>query len=388
GVVNSNGGVWRENRRAAISIMRDFGMGRNVMEEQVRGSIAEYIAFLESVEDKEHVDLRWPIQVMIANVINEVLFGYRYNYDDCQPLMDYVNGFSEMVDEMTDNFGVLLALIFPSIRNWPVIGAYTVGKIQATRIKVGDLKLNKYLRENVEKVLKDYKIEDEPTCFVHGYKQRMGQNEYLDDINLMGTCSDFFVAGMETTTTTLRWGMLILATNQEAQEKLRREILDVVESDRLPQMSDQPKMPYARACVLEVQRRANILQTNVLRVAVRDVEIRGQTIPAGAWVNADIHYLMANDPLFENPEEFCPERYLLEDGKTLRKDLVERTIPFSIGKRACAGEGIARVELFLGLTATFQHFRISACEGQEIDLDGPPSAILVPKEQKVRIQRV
>lgn len=33
---------------------------------------------------------------MVANVINDVLFGFRYKYDDCQPLMNYVNGFSKV----------------------------------------------------------------------------------------------------------------------------------------------------------------------------------------------------------------------------------------------------------------------------------------------------
>ncbi|GMS92996.1 hypothetical protein PENTCL1PPCAC_15172, partial [Pristionchus entomophagus] len=96
---------------------------------------------------------------------------------------------------------------------------------------------------------------------------------------------------------------------------------------------------------------------------------------------------MANDPLFENPEEFRPERYLHEDGKTLRKDLVEHTIPFSIGKRVCVGEGVARVELFLGLTTTIQKYRITPCEGAEIDLVPPPNAILLPKDQELCIKK-
>lgn len=35
GVINSNGDIWREQRRTAISILRDFGMGKNLMEELV-----------------------------------------------------------------------------------------------------------------------------------------------------------------------------------------------------------------------------------------------------------------------------------------------------------------------------------------------------------------
>lgn len=38
----------------------------------------------------------------------------------------------------------------------------------------------------------------------------------------------------------------------------------------------------------------------------------------------------------------------------IAQDLVERTIPFGIGKRQCAGEGLARTELFIGLTSLIQ----------------------------------
>ncbi|GMS92967.1 hypothetical protein PENTCL1PPCAC_15142, partial [Pristionchus entomophagus] len=216
--------------------------------------------------------------------------------------------------------------------------------------------INEYIVDNVERVLKEYHVEDEPTCFVHVYKQRMVQN------------ANTFLEPFE--------------------EKLRQEVHSVVGRDRLPSMADQPKMLYARACVLEVHRCANVLQTNVNRVAVRDVEIRGQIIPKDTWINADIHYLMANDPLFENPEVFRPERYIAEDGKSLRKDLVEITIPFSIGKRVCVGEGLARVEIFLGITATVQHFKISPRPGEIIDLEPQSGQLLLPKPQNLRILKV
>ncbi|GMS86475.1 hypothetical protein PENTCL1PPCAC_8650, partial [Pristionchus entomophagus] len=106
-------------------------------------------------------------------------------------------------------------------------------------------------------------------------------------------------------------------------------------------------------------------------------------------VNGDIHYLMANDPVFENPAEFRPERYIAADRTTLRKDLIERTLPFSLGKRVCAGEGLARVEIFMGLTATVQAYRILPREGADIDLESVMcSTFLHPKQQGLRIEKV
>ncbi|KAF8373884.1 hypothetical protein PRIPAC_80313 [Pristionchus pacificus] len=386
GVINSNGDNWREQRRAAITILRDFGMGKNLMEEQVRSSVADYIEHLNSIEDKENVDLRWPVQVMVANIINEALFGYRYKHNDCAPLIKYVEDFNVAVERFGESKAMLIGMAFPFLTTLPVIGWYTFGRFKDLMSKI-----NQYIVDNVEQALKDYNVDDEPTCFVHAYKQRMGQNAFLDKNNLLASCSDFFLAGQETTTTTLRWAMLLMATHPEIQEKLRQEIHSVVGKDRLPFMADQQKLPYASACVLELQRFGNILATNVQRVTVRDTEIGGQTIPKDTWVNGDIHFLMANDPNFDRPEEFRPERYLLEDGKTLRKarkDLVDRTIPFSIGKRVCAGEGIARVELFLGLTSTFQRFKILPRSGQQIDLVPCQGTFLQPKPQKLRLQRV
>ncbi|GMT34468.1 hypothetical protein PFISCL1PPCAC_25765 [Pristionchus fissidentatus] len=78
-------------------------------------------------------------------------------------------------------------------------------------------------------------------------------------------------------------------------------------------------MPYARAFVHELQRMANIVGRSVPHVAVRDTEVGGHFVPEGAIVIGDIHYVMAHNPHFENPTEFRPERYLNDDGKTLRK---------------------------------------------------------------------
>ncbi|GMT35198.1 hypothetical protein PFISCL1PPCAC_26495 [Pristionchus fissidentatus] len=382
GVTNSNGDNWREQRRAAIAILRDFGMGKNVMEEQVRSSIHDYIQHLDSIEDKDNVDMRWTIQVMVANIINEVIFGYRYAYDDCKPLMDYVNAFNQVLERLGASKLMLLSFAFPILCELPIVSWYTFGKLKHNMDQI-----NQYIVDNVARVMKGHNDGDESTCFAHEYKRRMASNPHMDEVNLHACCADFFLAGQETTTTTLRWAMLLFAKHQDVQEKLRREVREAA-GDRIPTMAEQAKMPYTRACAHEVQRVANILANNVLHVTTRDTEISGQPIPAGTWVNGDIHFVMMNDPLFEHPEKFRPERYLAEDGKTIRKELVERTIPFSIGKRACAGEGLARVELFLGLAATFQHFRISPRIGEEIDLEPYPGAVLLPKPQKLRLERI
>ncbi|GMS98092.1 hypothetical protein PENTCL1PPCAC_30364, partial [Pristionchus entomophagus] len=383
GVINSNGNSWRENRRQSISILRDFGMGKNLMEEQVKLSITEYLRCLSKIEDKTKMDMRWPIQVLVANIINETLFGYRYDYDNCAPLINYVEDFNRFI---VDNSSSLLRFFAPRmkwIRHVPIIKYYAVDRFISS---IGALQ--DYIRTNTDKALKRFDAKQEPECFVHAYAKKMATSPYLTIEQLYATCADFFLAGQETTTTTLRWAMLFVAANQNKQDKIREEILRVVGHSRLPSMADKRDMPYTMAAVHEVQRRANILMMNVARKTVVDTEVMGHKIPSGTFVNGDIHQILAYDPIFENPLEFRPERYLLADGKTLNKEVVERTVPFSLGRRQCAGEGLARVELFLGLATTLQYYRICPSSDGPIDLTPEAHIVLLPKQQKLRIDPI
>lgn len=54
----------------------------------------------------------------------------------------------------------------------------------------------------------------------------------------------------------------------------------------------------------------------------------------------------------------------------------------------CAISGLARVELFLGLTATVQNFRILPRDSEPIDLEPLPLNILQPKKQYIRIEKL
>jgi cytochrome P450 len=58
---------------------------------------------------------------------------------------------------------------------------------------------------------------------------------------LTAVCFDLFIAGTETTASTVGFALRYLIKYPEIQEKARQEIYSVVGKERLPSMEDMPK---------------------------------------------------------------------------------------------------------------------------------------------------
>ncbi|PPQ87603.1 hypothetical protein CVT25_005929, partial [Psilocybe cyanescens] len=83
------------------------------------------------------------------------------------------------------------------------------------------------------------------------------------------------------------------------------------------------------------------MSTGIPHAAINDCQYRGYHIPKGAAILVNIWAIMHDPDLFERPDEFWPERYLLTADGTkpgLDKDYTIRsTFPFGSGKRLCPG---------------------------------------------------
>ncbi|KAK3870142.1 hypothetical protein Pcinc_024598 [Petrolisthes cinctipes] len=78
---------------------------------------------------------------------------------------------------------------------------------------------------------------------------------------------------------------------------------------------------------------------------------------------------------WDKPDHFQPERWLDENNKFTSKK--EGFIPFSIGKRQCAGESLARMELLIFTTALFQSLNFSIPPGNTLSLEVNPGDAIV-----------
>ena len=171
---------------------------------------------------------------------------------------------------------------------------------------------------------------------------------------------DLWLAGQETTSTTLGWLCLYLIRNPEIQKKVHDELDRVISSDRIITVNDKKKLPYVNAVIAESQRCCNLLPFNLFHETTKDVEIRGYKIPKGTAITHQISTVLVDERYFKDPHIFNPSRFLDKNGEFFTPP---ELIPFGVGKRACLGEGLARMELFLFTANIFNQMKLKPENG-------------------------
>ncbi|GCB59788.1 hypothetical protein scyTo_0014019, partial [Scyliorhinus torazame] len=185
-------------------------------------------------------------------------------------------------------------------------------------------------------------------------KESGNPNSYFNENNLRYSTINLFTAGMETTSTTLRWGMLLMMKYPEIQKKVHEEIIRVIGSERFPRAENRTDLPYTDAVIHEIQRFGDIVPLNITHETTVDLKFKGFFIPKGTHVIPLLSSVLYDKTQWEKPTEFNPSHFLDAEGKFVKRDAF---MPFSAGRRACAGETLAKMELFMFFSALIQKFK-------------------------------
>ncbi|KAH7928930.1 cytochrome P450 [Leucogyrophana mollusca] len=186
---------------------------------------------------------------------------------------------------------------------------------------------------------------------------------------LKASAATAFIAGVETTTSTLIVFALAMIQNPHVQERAQAEIDTILGSGRLPTFEDRPLLPYVEAVLRETLRWNPVFPVGLPHATTHDDIYEGYYIPKGAYVIANVWAMTHNEAKYPEPNEFRPERFLAADG-TLTDDTA--TYGFGFGRRACVGRYFASASLWIAMAsmlATFRFLKPLDERGKEIEID-------------------
>ncbi|XP_058399569.1 cytochrome P450 2C21-like isoform X2 [Diceros bicornis minor] len=348
GIVFSSGEIWKKTRRFTLMVLRNMGVGKKTIEDRIQ---EEALCLVEALKktNASPCDPTFLLACAPCNVMCSIIFQSRFEYSD-EKLLTMINYIHENL-RISSTSWIQLYNAFPFLIHYLPGSHNTLFKNVATQ--------EKFILEKIREHQESLDLNN-PRDFIDYFLIKMEkgkhnkQSEFTVD-NLITTIWDVFSAGIDTMSTTLRYGLLLLLKHPEVTAKVREEIDRVVGKHRSPCMQDRSHMPYTDAVVHEIQRFIDLVPNSLPHAVTQDIKFREYLIPKGTAILTSLTSVLRDDKEFPNPEQFDPGHFLDESGNFKKSDYF---MAFSAGKRVCVGEGLARMELFLLLTTILQHFTL------------------------------
>ncbi|XP_059109455.1 cytochrome P450 2A9 isoform X1 [Peromyscus eremicus] len=346
GVAFSSGERAKQLRRFTMTTLRDFGVGKRSVEERIQEEAVCLVKMLQGTCGAP-IDPASYLSQTVSNVINSIVFGDRFDYED-KEFLQLLHMMEQMNRFAASNLGQLYDMFYSVLKYLPGPQQQIIKDTQ----ELEDFMIRK-VKQNQSTLDINSPRNFIDSFLIHMQKEKNPNSEFHIK-NLVMTSLNLFFAGSETVNSTLRYGFLLLMKHPDVEAKVHEEIDRVIGRNRQPQFEDRLKMPYTEAVINEIQRFANLAPLGVPRKTMKNTTFRGFFLPKDTEVFPILGSLLTDPKFFPNPNDFNPQNFLDDRGQ-LKKNAA--FVPFSIGKRFCLGDSLARMELFLFLTTILQNFR-------------------------------
>ncbi|GMT27559.1 hypothetical protein PFISCL1PPCAC_18856 [Pristionchus fissidentatus] len=357
GLVQNANHMWKEQRRFALHSLKEIGFLSTSLQESAKSYAQKIVAEWkkEGAEGKP-IDVTQNLMYGVANLIWQLAFGRTLNFGD--PMLNEVEGEVYKFFVGMAHPCVLFLDVFPQIEFLDSLFGYPIQNLKTAHTNCMNI-----MHKELDITAKTLNYDEEPRCYADSFfieiKRREEKGEDTGNFTrhqLARATLDMWSAGFDTTVTSLKFAIHYLMSYPEAQRKMQKEIDEKI-GQRQITMEDQKILPYCMAAIVEVQRTANIAEINFTRLTNQEVVIGGHRIPENTAILPQFPSVHVDPEIFERPDYFCPERHINDAGEFVKDP---RITPFSMGKRACLGEGLARMELFIFLTTFVQHCSFSS----------------------------
>ncbi|CAL7950311.1 unnamed protein product [Xylocopa violacea] len=213
----------------------------------------------------------------------------------------------------------------------------------------------------------------------------MELQEHPEKIDNITQAFVFFIAGFETSSTTISFALYELAQNQDIQDKLREEIRETYSQNNGALTYEQLKgMKYLDKVFKETLRKYPVLSM-LAREATENYSFRGTKIslPKKAKVWIPVYGIQTDPNIYPKPEVFDPERF---DESAVAARHPMSYLPFGDGPRNCIGSRFAINQSKVGITTVIRNHRVSVCEKTQIPFVTDPAAFTLTLKGGVHLK--
>lgn len=376
GIIFNDGSVWKTMKRLTMTAFQKLGCSEKFFENIVN---VEARCLLDSMlqHEGEAIDLSPCFLGAAANVISSILCGRRHDCDTSE--------FTDMCKLMQKFVGcpeetkLANAVIFlPALRYLPVFKSVVSQGYEDSK------RLEDYIRSNMlpKQSSSDREDYDCLLDILQSKNYKGNHPEIFTDKNLMFIARDLFLGGIETTTSTLLWCVLALVQDLNLQKELQKEIDTSFRPSGMNYAEHKSRMPLMFSFIHEIHRYCSVAPLGLPHMTNQDVVVGGYEVKKGTTVIVNMWAAHRNPQSFKNPNAFDPYRFINSDGK-FSKSL--KVVSFSNGSRACLGEKLANVEIFLFLCSMLKHFDINPVDRRKLPSldDGVFSTAYAPQPFQV-----
>ncbi|XP_027933569.1 cytochrome P450 714C2-like [Vigna unguiculata] len=341
GILTSNGTKWVHQRKilAPELYMEKVKGMMNIVRESAVSVVNSWSTRIEAEGGVADIEIDEYMRNFSGNVISKACFGSNYAESE----------------EIFLKFVALQELL-----SWKNIFRLIPGmSYLPTKANREIWRLEKEMKEMILQVVKERKEtsfeKDLLQVVLENVKDSKLSKEAIDNF-IVDNCKNIYLAGYETTAVSATWCMMLLASNQDWQDRVRAEVTEICMGE-IPDFSMLGKMKQLGMVINEALRLYPPV-TVVSREALKDMKFGNLDVPKGFNLWIMVVSLHTNPEIWgDDAYKFKPERFA--NGTTGCCKLPHVYMPFGVGPRVCLGQNLAIVELKMIIALILSKFTFS-----------------------------
>ncbi|XP_055696558.1 cytochrome P450 6A1-like [Lutzomyia longipalpis] len=330
----------------------------------------------ECADNKEEVEIKDILGRFTTDVIGSCAFGV-----ECNSLKDPHTEFRKMGKRVFEFKGFEILKVF-FLTMFPNIGK--ILRMRAIKKEVSEFFM-RLLRETTEYREKNnvkrndflsLLLQIKNTGKLEGDDVDLGKMSFNE---LAAQTFVFFVAGFETSSSTMTFALYELALHQDIQDKARKEVNRILEKYNSQYTYEAcMEMKYIDQIIKETLRMHPIVP-NLVRTLTKDYKIpdRDYVFKKGTFFSIPVFGIHRDADIYPEPNKFDPDRFTEENIKNRHQF---SWLPFGDGPRNCVGMRFGMMQTRVGLATLLSKYRITPTSKTLIPMEyGATGPVLSPK---------